>query len=116
MASGTRSSLSGLGPGPGSELDTQSETEDPVVQKLVKYVQDKAKLYKEDELMDHDLWEIYQDEFKPFTLHKSKKVHARALLNLRNSLISRGVFVEKNQRIKLAQVLYNTSQEEEQHQ
>jgi hypothetical protein len=114
MASGTRSNLPGLGPGPGprQEPEPQSETE-----RLVSYVQEKAQLYEKDKIMDQDLWEIYQDEFKIFTLDSFKKVNARALQNLRNSLLSRGVFVEKNnKRTTLPQVLYNTCQEEEQHQ
>ena len=57
MASGTRSNLPGLGPGPGprQELDPQSENEDPTVERLVSYVQDKAQLYEKDKIMDQDL-------------------------------------------------------------
>jgi hypothetical protein len=93
------------------------DTENSTSQDLTDYIQTKTHLYEVERAADSDLWDLYQEEFKDFTVATFKKVGTRPLQLLRNTLRSRGVYIQKNDKHNtLAEVLYNTLQEEEQHQ
>ena len=66
--------------------------------------------------MDKDLWDLFQDDFKNFTLATLTSIRVRYLQNLRNHLRGRGVYVAPNtKRTTIAQTLFDVIAEEEQH-
>jgi hypothetical protein len=80
------------------------------------YTQAKTHEYKLYSKVDSDLWDLFQDDFKDFDKSVFTQVARRHLQELRTCLRVRGVFVPKNSKNKtIPQTLYNTAQEEEQH-
>jgi hypothetical protein len=80
------------------------------------YTQAKTHEYKLYSKVDSDLWDLFQDDFKDFDKSVFTRVARRHLQELRTCLRIRGVFVPKNSKNKtIPQTLYDTAQEEEQH-
>ncbi|KAI1003494.1 hypothetical protein K3495_g4718 [Podosphaera aphanis] len=83
---------------------------------LTSYTRFKAYYYKNEDVMDSNLWDLFQDDFKDFTISTFSQIKLRALQVLRDCLRSRGVFISKNTKRKtIAQTLFECLQEEEQH-
>jgi hypothetical protein len=94
-------------------IDTTIATPD----ELNDYVQTKVYDYKLDCISDFNLWDLYQDDFKNFTLVAFGMVNRKELQYLRSCLRCGGVFVPNNSRdTTIAQTLLNVINEEEQHQ
>ena len=66
--------------------------------------------------MDKDLWDLFQDDFKNFTLATLTSIRVRYLQSLRSHLRGRGVYITpNNKRTTIAQTLFDVIVEEEQH-
>jgi hypothetical protein len=79
----------------------------------------RVKIYEneQDNKMDKDLWDLFQDDFKNFTLATLTSIRVRYLQSLRSHLRGRGVYVApNNKRTTIAQTLFDVIAEEEQHQ
>ena len=76
----------------------------------------KAYDYKVSNAIDTDLWELFQDDFKDFTIKEFNSLGLKITQDLRKSLWSRGVYVAKNTKgLTIAKTLLDTATEEEQH-
>ena len=120
----------GPGPGPGpsgpsgpewqakvNKWEHGIDTIDTSNEDLLEYIQVKTYLYRTEEAIDQDLWDLYQEEFESFTVAILKTIGTKTLQMLRNTLRARGVYIQKNDRhTTLAEVLYATLKEDERHQ
>jgi hypothetical protein len=78
----------------------------------------RVKIYENEQhnKMDKDLWDLFQDDFKNFTLATLTSIRVCYLQSLRNHLRGRGVYVAPNsKRTTIAQTLFDVIAEEEQH-
>ncbi|KAI1004023.1 hypothetical protein K3495_g4187 [Podosphaera aphanis] len=74
---------------------------------LTSYTRFKTYYYENEDVMDSNLWDLFQDYFKDFTISKFSQIKLRALQVLRDCLRSRGVFISKNTKRKtIAQTLF----------
>ena len=90
--------------GRGINLDDATEDE------LLEYVQTKLYQYALDKTSDENLWDLFQDDFKDFTVAVFGRLHRRELLQLRSHLRCSGVFVATNTKhMTIAQTLVNDS-------
>ncbi|RKF60480.1 hypothetical protein OnM2_050041 [Erysiphe neolycopersici] len=81
------------------------------------YTLSKYHLYERDNILDIDLWDLYQEDFKNFSAAAFGKVKTRSIQQLRLCLDSRGVFISKNdKRTTISQTLFQCLQEENPHQ
>ncbi|KAI6251051.1 hypothetical protein HI914_00105 [Erysiphe necator] len=80
------------------------------------YILSKYHLYERDNILDIDLWDLYQNDFKDFSAATFGKAKTRSIQQLRLCLVSRGVFVSKNdKRTTISQTLFKCLQEENPH-
>jgi hypothetical protein len=87
-------------------------TEDQVEE----YVLTKMHVYKKNNFKDYTLWEVFAEDFGTFDLNDFKILRSATKAKLRLLLLGRGVFVGKRTKLlTLYQALYNTAQDEEQH-
>jgi hypothetical protein len=78
----------------------------------------RVKIYENEKhnKMDKDLWDLFQEDFKNFTLATLTSIRTQYLQNLRSFLRGRGVYVAPNsKRTTIAQTLFDVIVEEEQH-
>jgi hypothetical protein len=78
----------------------------------------RVKIYKNEkhDKMDKDLWDLFQEDFKDFTLATLSSIRTQYLQDLRRHLRGRGVYVAPNtKRTTIAQTLSDVIGEEEQH-
>ena len=79
------------------------------------YIQAKMYFYVEDKVQDSDLWELFREDFKDFSVDVFKQ-HQRETQRLRQALRCGGVFVAPNTKnITIAQRVAEVLDEEEQH-
>ncbi len=72
--------------------------------------------YKEYETMDIALWSFFQDDFGKFDVNTFSRIHAQRLKSMYNFLRRGGVYVRpKDKRVTYAQLLFELTQEEQQH-
>ncbi|RKF84285.1 hypothetical protein GcM1_125005, partial [Golovinomyces cichoracearum] len=76
------------------------------------FVEEHIEIYKDPDLHDDDLWEIYRDDFKDWKLEDFKEVSGPLITKLRNQLRRRGVLVLKGRGTPVAQRLLETIQQE----
>jgi hypothetical protein len=78
----------------------------------------RVKIYENEKYnkMDKDLWDLFQEDFKDFTLATLSSIRTQYVQNLRSHLRSRGVYVAPNtKRTTIGQTLFDVIAEEEQH-
>lgn len=80
--------------------------------KIQSFVEEHIEIYKDPDLHDDDLWEIFRDDFKDWKLEDFKEVTGPLITKLRNQLRRRGVLVLKGQGTSIAQRLLETIQQE----
>ena len=84
---------------------TSKEIDDYITFKITEYIH-----YN---FQDDELWELYQEDFKGFSIATFKDCNQPGIRKLRALLRSNGVWVRKDRRKTVAESLYNTLQEEE---
>ncbi|KAI0995467.1 hypothetical protein K3495_g12712 [Podosphaera aphanis] len=83
---------------------------------LSNYTAFKVNFYEEENVSDSNLWELFQDNFRDFTVLTFSQIKLRVQQVLRDCLRSRGVYISKNSKRKtISQTLFHCLQEEEQH-
>ena len=96
--------------GYGIDLEEASEKD------IETYIRVKIYENEQDNKMDKDLWDLFQEDFKNFTLATLSSIRIQYLQNLRTHLRGRGVYVAPNsKRTTIAQTLFDVIAEEEQH-
>ena len=78
----------------------------------------RVKIYENEKYnkMDKDLWDLFQEDFKDFTLATLSSIRTQYVQNLRSHLRGRGVYVAPNtKRTTIGQTLFDVIAEEEQH-
>src|SRR5450432_1005799 len=86
------------------------------LEEIQDYAITKAYNYKVSDAIDTDLWELFQDDFKDFTIKEFNSLGLKITQDLRKNLWSRGVYVAKNTKgLTIAKTLLDTAIEEEQH-
>lgn len=92
-------------------IDVTTATDEDILD----YMQTKLYDYMSDGVSDDDLWELFQDDFKDFTVDMFTR-NRRETQRLRTCLRCGGVFVASNTKsITIAQKLIDVVNEEEQH-
>ncbi|KAI1003750.1 hypothetical protein K3495_g4457 [Podosphaera aphanis] len=83
---------------------------------LSNYTAFKVNFYEEENVSDSNLWELFQDDFRDFTVLTFSRIKLRVQQVLRDCLRSRGAYISKNSKRKtISQTLFHCLQEEEQH-
>jgi hypothetical protein len=77
------------------------------------YIKFKITEYTHYGTQDEELWEVFQEDFKGFSLAALKECSQLGIRQLRTLLRTNGVWVRKDRRKTVAESLYNTLQEEE---
>jgi hypothetical protein len=96
--------------GHGIDLEEASEKD------IETYIRVKIYENEKHDKMDKDLWDLFQEDFKDFTLAILSSIRTQYLQSLRNHLRGRGVYVAPNtKRTTIAQTLFDVIAEEEQH-
>jgi hypothetical protein len=96
----------------GDRIDTENATQDD----LEEYVATKIYLHNYEDFTDYDLWTIFREEFKNFTVNNFRQLRIGTRAKLRAHLLRRGVYVGKhNTKRHISDVLVSVLQEEEQH-
>ncbi|TQS35013.1 hypothetical protein Golomagni_04581 [Golovinomyces magnicellulatus] len=86
-------------------------------QKIDSYIEEKLNSYVTYNKLNSKLWEQFQHYFKDFTIDSLKSATLRSIQNLRDCLLSRRVYVTKNEKRKtIAQALFECITEDGQHQ
>jgi hypothetical protein len=74
-------------------------------------------LHKTEDLTDNDLWLVFQEQFKGFTVESFKKIHTETRSKLQRHLFKRGVYIDKHSnRVTISELLFKAIQREELHQ
>ncbi|KAI0994400.1 hypothetical protein K3495_g13782 [Podosphaera aphanis] len=75
----------------------------------------KVNFYEEENVPDSNIWELFQDDFRDFTVSTFSQIKLRIQQVLHDCLQSRGVYISKNSKRKtISQTLFHCLQEEEQ--
>ena len=75
--------------------------------KLVKFIQTTIYLYKTQDLTDNNLWTVFQEQFKGFTVESFKKIYSDIKSKLQRHLLKRGVYVGRyNSRVTISKLLF----------
>ena len=77
------------------------------------FINERLSLWKEGDFQDGNLWDAFVEEFDGYTKEDFKSIDTAVIRRLRDYLRKRGVWIQKNIRIGIAETLYNTLQEEE---
>ncbi|RKF56855.1 hypothetical protein GcC1_193027 [Golovinomyces cichoracearum] len=81
------------------------------------YIEEKLNSHVTYNTLDSNLWEQFQHDFKDFTIDSLKSATLRSIQNLRDCLLSRGVYVTKDDKRKtIAQAFFECITEDDQHQ
>ena len=87
----------------GYGIDADKATKD----KLVEFAQTMIYIYKTQDLTDTDLWLIFQEQFKGFTVKSFKKIRTDLRSKLQRYLLKRGVYIGKhNNRVTISKRLF----------
>jgi hypothetical protein len=92
-------------------INTQSEGVGK--EEINEFVKFKLLEYGDCRLVDDDLWEVYQDDFKTFTTQTFKECNQISIRNLRQLLRVRGVWVRKHRNATVPESLFQTLQEDD---
>jgi hypothetical protein len=96
----------------GYGIDADKATKD----ELVEFVQTVIYIHETQDLTDNDLWTVFQEQFKGFTVEGFKKIRTEFRSKLRRHLLKRGVYVGKNSnRVTISELLFEVLQQEERH-
>ena len=96
----------------GYGIDLDEATKD----KLVEFIQTMIYIYKTQDLTDTDLWLIFQEQFKGFTVESFKKICTDLRSKLRRHVLKRGVYIGKHSnRVTISKRLFEVIQQEELH-
>ncbi|KAH8588052.1 hypothetical protein B0O99DRAFT_601163 [Bisporella sp. PMI_857] len=99
-----------------NQWDYGIEVEAATKNDLNAYAKAKPREYLDCNAVDSDLWDLYIEDFKGFTLNNFDNLKTSTKQTLRNHLRNRGVYVPQHHKNKtLSQALYETLQEQEQH-
>jgi hypothetical protein len=83
---------------------------------LLDYIRTKIYQYTLDKTHDFNLWDLFQDDFKTFTLTTLRSINRRELQKLRACLRRGGVFVAQNTKnLTIPQSFVNAITKDEQH-
>ena len=70
----------------------------------------------QDHLTDNNLWLVFLEQFKGFTVESFKKIHTDLRSKLQRHLLKRGVYVGKcSNRVIISEQLFKVIQREELH-
>ena len=73
-------------------------------------------IYKTQDLIDMDLWVVFLEQFKGFTVESFKKIHTDLRSKLQRHLLKRGVYVGKrSNRVTISEQLLEVIQREKLH-
>jgi hypothetical protein len=88
----------------GDRIDTENATQDD----LEEYVATKIYSHNYEDFTDYDLWTIFREEFKNFTVNNFRQLRIGTRAKLRAYLLRRGVYVEKhNTKRHISDVLFS---------
>jgi hypothetical protein len=86
-------------------------------EELVEFVQTVMYLHETEDLIDNDLWLVFQEQFEGFTVESFKKIRIETRSKLRRHLLKRGVYIGRhNNRVTISELLFEVIQREELHQ
>ena len=64
-------------------------------------------IYKTQDLIDNNLWTVFQEQFEGFIVEGFKKIHTEFRSKLQRHLLKRGVYVGKNSnRVTISELLF----------
>ena len=64
-------------------------------------------LYKTEDLIDNDLWLVFQEQFEGFIVESFKKIYTETRSKLRRHLFKRGVYIGRhNNRVTISKLLF----------
>ena len=93
----------------GIDADKASKNE------LVEFIQTTIYLYNKQDLTNTDLWTVFQEQYKGFTVESFKKIYTDIRSKLQKYLLKKGVYIGKNSsRVPIYELLYEVLQQEEQ--
>ncbi|SLM35367.1 hypothetical protein LPUS_04614 [Lasallia pustulata] len=95
---------------PGAENDGPAQRSE---EELTNSIKEAMTAYNEHNFRDYDLWELFTDDFKGWTLQDFRTAIQWHVCHLRIQLKTRGVFVQKFGRVMAAETLFIASKEEE---
>ena len=74
---------------------------------LVKFIQTTIYLCETQDLIDNNLWTIFQKQFKGFTVESFKKIYIDIRFKLQRHLLKRGVYIGRyNSRVTISKLLF----------
>jgi hypothetical protein len=94
-------------------IDTVDNTTTTTIKDIDDYITFKITEYTHYNVHDEDLWEVFKEDFKGFSLIMLKECSQLGIRKLRTLLRMNGVWVRKDRRMTVAESLYNTLQEED---
>ena len=90
----------------GRGIDVQSDkTTTTDIDDFIKF---KALEYEDADLKDDDMWEVYKDDFKDFTVEIFRNCNQILIRKLRTILRTNGVWVQKHRDTTVPKSLFNT--------
>ena len=94
----------------GYGIDVDKATKD----KLREFIE--TIIYETQDLIDNDLWIIFQEQFWKFTIESFKKIYINIKFKLQRHLLKRGVYISRyNSRVTVFKLLFKVIQQEKQH-
>jgi hypothetical protein len=79
--------------------------------KLVEFVQITIYLHNEQDLTNTDLWTVFQEQYKGFTVESFKKICTNIRSKLQKHLLKKGIHIGKNSnRVPIYELLYEVLQ------
>ena len=80
--------------------------------KLVEFIQTTIYFYNEQDLIDTNLWTVFQKQYKGFTAKSFKKIHTNIRFILQKHLFKKGVYIGKNSnKVPIYELLYEVLQQ-----
>ena len=92
------------------------DADEATKEELAEFVQTMIYIHETEDLIDNDLWLVFQEQFEGFTVESFRKIHIETRSKLRRHLLKRGVYIGKHSnRVNISELLFEVIQREELH-